>query len=167
MLIFSALRDFQTPISSHIIAPSSTIPWPRGRRFITSNIKHAPSYTIHWLWGRRFITSNIKHEPSSAIPWPLGRRFITSNIKHEPSSTIPWPRGCRFITSNIKHEPSSTIPWPLICGFKTWDINSITTKIHTLSVSWKSSNCRYRVIHKGWDFRDDCIEFILFVSLYS
>ena len=25
----------------------------------------------------------------------------------------------------------------------------------------------YRVTHKGWDYKDDCTEFILFVSLYS
>jgi len=24
----------------------------------------------------------------------------------------------------------------------------------------------YRVTHKGWDFRDDCTQFILYISLY-
>ena len=26
---------------------------------------------------------------------------------------------------------------------------------------------RYRATHKGWDFRDDCTDYILYVSLHS
>jgi len=39
-------------------------------------------------------------------------------------------------------------------------------KIRVRKTGWNILEI-YRVTHKGWDFRDDCTKFILFVCLYS
>ena len=62
---------------------------------------------------------------------------------------------------------------PMSYFFEIWKclfIKHILPELSHYSIVWCSLKTKflfiYRVTHKGWDFRDDCTEFILFVSFF-